>query len=92
MTNPHRWRCDCHFLNPDWTADKIEAVRAKDYDALAAQLSAARELLRWAVAFVESAAAAELGAHQGVCVAFDVNASISYARARDWIARARRAI
>ncbi len=92
MSDPHRWKCDCEFLNPDWTADKIEVVRASDYDALSTQLREARELVRWAIEFAEGAAAAQLGAHQGVGVAFDVNASISYARARDWIARARRAI
>ena len=23
MSDPHRWKCDCEFLNPDWTADNV---------------------------------------------------------------------
>ena len=95
MSDVKRFRCLYYPLTtPDGDAtgygEVAMMVPAADYDALSTQLREARELLRWAIEFAEGAAAAQLGAHQGVGVAFDVNASISYARARDWIARARR--
>ncbi len=46
MSDPHRWKCDCEFLNPDWTADKIEAVRASDYDRDLADMTRQRDEAR----------------------------------------------
>ena len=35
-----RWNCDCEHINPDWTANWVEVVRALDYDALRAERDA----------------------------------------------------
>ncbi len=94
MSDPHRWKCDCEFLNPDWTADKIEVVRASDYDALSTQLREARELLAWAITFVDVETNALADCHRDPVthkiepqeVADEVT------QARGWLARARRAI
>ena len=92
MSDPHRWKCDCEFLNPDWTADKIEVVRASDYDALSTQLREARELLRWAIEFVTTETIDLANCHRdpasGAIEPRDVAVEVS--NARDWIARARR--
>lgn len=46
MSDVKRWKCDCEFIGTDFVADQIEAVRASDYDALAAERDRLREALQ----------------------------------------------
>ena len=48
MSEVERWECDCVHINPDWTADIVEAVPATDYDAAQARIAALEaEVANW---------------------------------------------